>query len=263
MILITEIEGHYRNLLAKGIQVAGYVIEDLLIDIGLPEKYEKANRIVSTMDQVHWRKMKSINHSLEIYFTELQQLVANLPNELVEQVIVCLLDCARRGSKVFVFGNGGSASTASNFSCDLAKNTQIPNAPRFRVIGLTDNMALMTAWANDSSFDNIFAAQLEPLVEAGDVVIGISCSGNSANVLKAMEVARRQGATTIGFTGDKGGQLKNMVDICIRVPSPRIEQQEDAHLILEHCICAAIRTELVNSKTSQPILASIPDMAIN
>ncbi|GIK40284.1 MAG: phosphoheptose isomerase [Chloroflexota bacterium] len=188
--------------------------------------------------------MKFQQH-IETYMSELQQVVAKLSPTLIEQVITILLDCAQQGRQVFVFGNGGSASTASHFACDLAKNTQAPGAPRLRVIGLTDNMALMTAWANDTAFDNIFAAQLEPLLKPGDAVIGISCSGNSGNVLRAMEVARQRGATTIGFTGDHGGRLKDRVDVCIQAPSPRIEQQEDAHLILEHCICAAIRSELM------------------
>lgn len=187
---------------------------------------------------------------IETYLTELQAVVAKLPANLIERVIVILLDSARQGKKVFICGNGGSASTASHFACDLAKNTQVPGAPRLRVIGLTDNMGLITAWANDTAYDNIFAAQLEPLVEPGDVVIGISCSGNSANVLKAMVVARQHGATTIGFTGDRGGQLKELVEVCLHVLSPRIEQQEDTHLILEHCICAAIRAELADTSQS-------------
>jgi D-sedoheptulose 7-phosphate isomerase len=195
--------------------------------------------------------MKPTLQQVQTYFEQLQKVVANLPSELVEQVITVLLDCARRGNKVFIFGNGGSASTASHFACDLAKNTQIPGAPHFRVMGLTDNMPLMTAWANDTTFDNVFAAQLDPLVEPGDVVIGISCSGNSANVLKAMAIARQRGATTVGFSGDQGGRLKEMVDLCLQVPSPRIEQQEDAHLILEHCICAAIRAELARTSVAQ------------
>ncbi len=181
------------------------------------------------------------------YLSELQAVVAQLPTHLIEQVVTILLDSARQGRRVFIFGNGGSASTASHFACDLAKNTQVAGAPRLRAIALTDNMALMTAWANDTGYDNIFAAQLEPLLEPGDVVIGISCSGNSPNVLKALALARQQGAMTIGFTGDQGGQLKDMVEVCLQVPSPRIEQQEDAHLILEHCICAAVRAELVRS----------------
>lgn len=199
--------------------------------------------------------MKSTTHHVVTYLAQLQKTVANLPVDLIDRVIAILLESARQGNKVFILGNGGSASTASHFACDLAKNTQVPEAPHFRVIGLTDNMALMTAWANDTAFDNIFAAQLSPLVEPGDVVIGISCSGNSVNVLKAMEVARQHGATTIGFTGDRGGQLKDRVDLCIQVPSPRIEQQEDAHLILEHCICAAIRTELINTSAQAMIIS--------
>jgi D-sedoheptulose 7-phosphate isomerase len=199
--------------------------------------------------------MKSTTHHVATYLAQLQETVANLPVDLIDHVIAILLESARQGNKVFIFGNGGSASTASHFACDLAKNTQVPGAPYFRVIGLTDNMALMTAWANDTAFDNIFAAQLSPLVEPGDVVIGISCSGNSVNVLKAMEVAHQHSATTIGFTGDHGGQLKDRVDLCIQVPSPRIEQQEDAHLILEHCICAAIRTELINTSAQKMIIS--------
>ena len=182
--------------------------------------------------------------NVETYLTQLQQTVANLSPDLIDQVVTLLLERTRWGSTVYIFGNGGSAATASHFACDLAKNTMVPNAPRFRVIALTDNISLISAWANDTAYENIFAAQLKPLVEAGDVVIGISCSGNSPNVLKAMAVAREHGAITIAFTGDQGGSLKGMADLCIQVPSPSIEQQEDVHLIMEHCICAAIREEL-------------------
>jgi D-sedoheptulose 7-phosphate isomerase len=188
--------------------------------------------------------MPSNFQQITTYLAQLHETLAQLRAEPIQQVITTLLECAGRGSTVFIFGNGGSAATASHFACDLAKNTQVPGAPHFRVIALTDNLSLMTAWANDTSYDNIFAAQLSSLVQPGDVVIGISCSGNSANVLNAMKLARHQGATTVAFTGDQGGRLKEMVDICLLIPSPRIEQQEDAHLILEHCICSAIRDEL-------------------
>ncbi len=188
--------------------------------------------------------MESRTQHVKAYLAELQKTVAKLPAELIDQVAATLLESARRGSKVFIFGNGGSAATASHFACDLAKNTLVPDAPRFRVIALTDSVPLMTAWANDTSYDNIFAAQLSSLLDAEDVVIGISCSGNSANVLNAMAVARHRGATTIAFTGDQGGRLKEMVDLCIQAPTPHIELQEDVHLILEHCICTAIREQL-------------------
>jgi D-sedoheptulose 7-phosphate isomerase len=189
------------------------------------------------------------------YLAELQETVAHLPAEPIDRVINILLESARQGNKVFIFGNGGSAATATHFACDLGKNTLVPGAPRFKVIGLTDNVSLMTAWANDTSYDNIFAAQLSSLVEPGDVAIGISCSGNSLNVLNAIAVARHHGATTIGFTGDQGGRLKDMVDVCLQAPSPHIEQQEDVHLILEHCICSAIRDELIQIYT--PPLAKV------
>ncbi len=189
---------------------------------------------------------------VKTYLAQLQETVTKLPTEQIDHVVAVLLESARRGNKVFIFGNGGSASTASHFACDLVKNTMVPGAPRFRVIALTDNVSLMTAWANDTAYDNIFAAQLSPLVEPGDVVIGISCSGESLNVLNAMAVARHHGATTVAFTGDHGGRLKEMVDVCIQVPSPRIEQQEDVHLILEHCICAVIRDELAQEYALTP-----------
>ena len=193
-----------------------------------------------------------LSTQVETYLTQLQETIANLPSELIDQVITILLECAHSGHKVFICGNGGSASTASHFACDLAKNTIVSGAPPFRVIALTDNMALMTAWANDTNYDNVFAAQLAPLIEPGDVVIGISCSGNSGNVLNALALARQQGAITIGFTGDQGGRLKEMVDVCIQAPSPHIEQQEDVHLILEHCICTAIREQLTHQYAPIP-----------
>ena len=203
----------------------------------------------------------NLSTDIEVYLMQLQDTVANLSSELIDQVITILLEAAHSEKKIFICGNGGSASTASHFACDLAKNTIVPGAPAFRVIALTDNMALMTAWANDTDYANVFAAQLNPLVEPGDVVIGISCSGNSGNVLNAMAVARHHGATTIGLTGDEGGQLPEMTDLCIRVPSPRIEQQEDVHLILEHCICAAIRDRLTEQYASTSYeVTSVPSL---
>lgn len=201
--------------------------------------------------------MQPLKTQIEKYMQELQTTIAKVPDETVEEVIQILLQSAVQGRKVFIFGNGGSASTASHFACDLSKNTLVPGAPRFKVIALTDNLALITAWSNDTAYDNVFAAQLEPLVEADDVVIGISCSGNSPNVLNAMKVARQANAKTIAFTGDVGGRLQDMVDVCIKAVSPRIEQQEDIHLVLEHCICSTIRDELMTQNYN--LIAAEPE----
>jgi D-sedoheptulose 7-phosphate isomerase len=138
-------------------------------------------------------------------------------------------------------GNGGSAATASHFVCDLAKNTRTSGCQDFRVIGLADNMAILSAYANDEGYENVFAMQLKNLVRPEDVVIAISSSGNSPNVLRAVELANEIGATTIGFTGHGGGQLGSIAKIEVRVPNQFADQIEDVHLILAHLISRRLR----------------------
>ena len=179
--------------------------------------------------------------SLLDYTTSLQSLLSLLPHDDVACVVDEILQAGDRGSTIFIMGNGGSAATASHFACDLAKGTQRPGVPLFRVIALTDNVPLMTAWGNDTSYDRIFAEQLRPLVQPDDLAIAISGSGNSPNVLEAVRVARQAGARTIGWTGFQGGKLRDLVDVCVIVPSDCMEQIEDAHLIMEHAICTALR----------------------
>lgn len=181
------------------------------------------------------------------YLEEVRVMLSQMPLEEIRQVINLLLEIHQARSKVFIMGNGGSAATASHFACDLAKGTIISGLPRFRVIALTDNTPLITAWGNDTAYEDIFAEQLLALLESGDVVIAISASGNSENVLKAVRMAKREGAITIGFTGRGGGKLQSLVDVCVAVPSDCMEQVEDAHLILEHLICTVIRQELQSS----------------
>lgn len=190
------------------------------------------------------------------YFSTVQALLDEIPFEAVDRVVEVLIEANRAGRTVFIFGNGGSASTATHFGCDLAKRPIVAGQPRFRVIALTDNNALMTAISNDISYDSVFSEQLIPLVRAGDVAIGISGSGNSRNVLNAVQVAREAGATTIGFCGYDGGKLKNMVDLPVHVPSNTMAMVEDVHLMLEHAICEkllalnqAASLEVLNGRT--------------
>jgi D-sedoheptulose 7-phosphate isomerase len=138
-------------------------------------------------------------------------------------------------------GNGGSASTASHMASDLNKGANRTDAPRFSAIALTDNIPLMMAWANDSSYDDVFIEQLRNHLEKGDVVIGISGSGNSLNVLKAIGYANSSGATTIGLAGFDGGELAKMAKISYTVPSHCMQQVEDVHLILEHMLSMILR----------------------
>jgi D-sedoheptulose 7-phosphate isomerase len=138
-------------------------------------------------------------------------------------------------------GNGGSASTASHFVADLAKNTRSDNLPNFRVHGLTDNMAILSAYANDEGYENVFAQQLASFVGPHDIVIAISASGNSENVLKGVELANHVKARTVGLTGFDGGKLGPLVDLHIHVPSKIIEQVEDLHLVIEHMVVKTLR----------------------
>ena len=172
-----------------------------------------------------------------VYFSTVQELLNKVPFAAVDQVVEALLTVNRSGNTVFICGNGGSASTATHFGCDLAKRPIVAGQPRYRVIPLTDNNALMTALSNDIGYDVVFSEQLIPLVRKGDILIGISGSGNSKNVIKAVEVAKAAGAVTIGFSGYDGGKLAPAVDISVHIPSFNMAMVEDVHLMLEHAIC--------------------------
>ena len=179
--------------------------------------------------------------NVQTYISTLKDTINLLPVGLVERFIEILHDARVSGKQVFVMGNGGSASTASHFVCDLAKNTRKEGWPPFKVIGLTDNMAIFSAYANDEGYESVFAEQLASLIQTGDIVIGISASGNSPNVLRGMEVAQKFHAKTIGFTGFDGGKLGKMVDLEINIPSTNYGQVEDLHLILEHMTIEALK----------------------
>jgi len=181
---------------------------------------------------------------IQQYWSELTDAMQGLSLKHLARVTELLLDCHRRGSTVFILGNGGSAATASHFACDLAKGTRVQGLPAYRVVSLNDNVALLTAWANDSSYERIFAEQLAALVRTDDLVILISTSGNSPNVLAAAREAQQAGATTIALTGARGGRLAQLVDLAVRVPAQSVEQVEDVHLSVAHSICVALRRRL-------------------
>ena len=156
-------------------------------------------------------------------------------------VLQLLEDAYCNGHRVFIMGNGGSAATSSHFALDLAKNTIMPGAPRLKAISLTDHVPLITAWSNDTAYEHVFAEQLANMIEPGDVVIGISTSGNSPNVINALHLAKQFGGVTIGLLGAKGGVIKDIVDAYVLAPGQNIEQEEDAHMILAHIMTRHMR----------------------
>lgn len=178
------------------------------------------------------------------YLVETQNIIENLCDETIAEIVSVLFEAWKRQSQIFIMGNGGSASTASHMMNDLSKATIVTNKHRMRVLALTDNISLITAWANDSSYENIFKEQLKNLLNKGDVVIGISASGNSINVLEAIDFANQSDAITIGWTGLSGGKLCKIVNYCIHVPTDDVGTIEGLHLILDHIISKEIKERI-------------------
>ena len=183
---------------------------------------------------------KTINQ----YFEEIEQMIQNISLSHLHDVLQILEHVYQEGHRVFIMGNGGSAATASHFALDLAKNTITPHVPRLKAISLTDHVPLITAWSNDTAYEHIFAEQLVNLIEPGDVVIGISTSGNSLNIINALLLAKQSHAYTIALLGARGGKIKDIVDAYILAPGQNIEQEEDAHMILAHVITRHMRDVL-------------------
>ena len=180
--------------------------------------------------------------AIEMYFAELEQMLKSISRSDMLQVLSLLENAYRNGHRVFIMGNGGSAATASHFALDLAKNTIMAGAPRLKAISLTDHVPLITAWSNDTAYEHIFAEQLIAMIEPGDLVIGISTSGNSPNVINALRLAKEFRAYTIALLGATGGKMKYMVDAYVLAPGQNIEQEEDAHLMLTHVITRHMRS---------------------
>ena len=187
------------------------------------------------------------------YYAAHRRVVANLPYHEMDAAIKEILAAHERGASIFTFGNGGSAALASHFACDLGKGTLVNQngQKRFRVISLTYNIPLLTAWANDHGYEQVFAQQLENLVVSSDLVFAISGSGNSSNVLRALEVARCHDARTIGLTGYEGGKMKSLCDVCVILPSDDMQIIEDFHLSVTHAISSVIRRKISDRSQAQ------------
>ena len=174
------------------------------------------------------------------YFTGLADVLHQIDAGAVDRLVAWIQRTRRSGGTVYVLGNGGSASTASHMAVDLAKNTRRPDRPNLRAVSLSENTAVLTAWANDTSYEEVFSAQLEGIVGPGDLVVAISASGNSPNVLAAVRVAEAAGAVTFALTGFAGGKVSHLAADCVIVPSQSMQVIEDAHLAIVHSIVVAL-----------------------
>jgi D-sedoheptulose 7-phosphate isomerase len=188
--------------------------------------------------------------SVDAYFARLSSTVEILPFQAINEAVEFLMRAYETSATIFLFGNGGSAALASHLACDLGKGTINGSPKRFRALALTDSVPLMTAWANDSKYDNIFSEQLLNFVQPQDVAFAISGSGNSANVLNALKAARKAGAFTVGLTGFEGGQMKELCDVCVVIPSDNMQIIEDLHLCVAHSLFTTIRQKLIKQEES-------------
>lgn len=183
---------------------------------------------------------------LENYKKELEICLAAIDEEAINTCAAVYKRAWEQKKTIYVCGNGGSASTASHLACDLNKGATVDGVRRLRVVGLADNVAHFTALANDFDYDEIFAGQLKNWLEPGDVVIGISCSGNSPNCVKAFEYAKEIGAVTMGWLGFTGGKMKELSDVSILLPSNEYGPVEDGHLVINHILTVVIKDWLAS-----------------
>ncbi len=172
----------------------------------------------------------------QVYKGELLKAIDSIDLEKVHQVIGILARARDENRRIFVCGNGGSASTASHFATDLVKGASFGRAKRFRILALTDSLPTITAYSNDVSYDCIFVEQLKNFAEPQDVLIAISGSGNSPNVLRAVEYGNSIGCTTIALTGRGGGHLGPMAQLEVRVGDTHMGRIEDLHVMVMHMV---------------------------
>jgi D-sedoheptulose 7-phosphate isomerase len=178
------------------------------------------------------------------YLSAVQQVLERVDHAMIDQMVEAIWRGYEAGRTLFLFGNGGSAALASHFACDITKGTVAGSERRLKAIALTDNVSLLTAWANDKGYEDVFSEQLTTLAEKGDIAMAISGSGNSPNVVRGLAAARRLGLETLVLTGFAGGQAKPLADLCLVVPSDSMQHIEDAHLCASHAIFLAIRERM-------------------
>lgn len=174
------------------------------------------------------------------YLNRVKQTIEKVSIEDINLLMNVLVKAKEDGQNVFVMGNGGSAATASHMCCDFNKGISYGEEKMFKFICLNDNVPTMMAYANDLGYEEIFVGPLRNFLQAGDLVIGISGSGNSKNVVKALEYANQAGGITIGLTGYSGGKVKQISKYNVHIPIDDMQITEDLHMILDHCIMSIL-----------------------
>jgi D-sedoheptulose 7-phosphate isomerase len=201
-------------------------------------------------ERCEWEHHHDENLLIRRYFHDLSALIPQLPYAAINRIVSVFLSAFAEQRTVYVFGNGGSAASASHMMCDINKGAGgLGLGTRPRVMALTDNASLISAWANDLGYERIFSEQLKTFIKPRDVAFAISTSGDSPNVLLALETAREYGAVTVGLGGCQGGQMKSLCDVCAIIPSDNVQLVEDLHHSVIHAIFVAVRESLLTGAT--------------
>ena len=194
------------------------------------------NRVGSTYREIARRLEESAN---------IQKALAKSKVIIIAEIAECIVTAYKAGGKVILFGNGGSAADAQHLACELVGKFELERQP-FPAIALSSNISILTALANDYGYEAVFSRQLEALVNERDVVIGISTSGNSPNVVNALKLARRKGAQTVALAGGNGGKIAEVADLVLTVPSSSTPRIQEAHTTIGHIICELVEKELAH-----------------
>jgi D-sedoheptulose 7-phosphate isomerase len=173
---------------------------------------------------------------ISAYFEREKETLDAISKEDLNTLMNVLVDARDSGKTIFIMGNGGSAATASHYVCDFNKGVSYGKEKMFKFICLNDNIPTMMAYANDLSYADVFVGPLKNFMQEGDIVIGISGSGNSENVVRAIQYANEHGGVTVGLTGYTGGKMKQISKYNVHVPVNDMQITEDLHMVLDHCM---------------------------
>jgi D-sedoheptulose 7-phosphate isomerase len=194
---------------------------------------------------------------LNTYLLQVTQTLSQVPRQPLDRIAKAIWETYERDATILICGNGGSAASASHFACDLAKLTISADCRRVRALALTDNMALMTAWSNDQAYADVFVEQLIGIYRPGDLLFAISGSGNSPNVLRAVEWANERGAPTVGLTGFEGGKLARLARFSLHIQNDVMPQVEDIHMTICHGLAVAMRRRIADTAVLANALANV------
>jgi len=186
-----------------------------------------------------------MNNFSHTYLQRLKEVLDSFPHDQFNRFYEALVAAYNHDKHIFIMGNGGSGSTASHWACDINKGCCLNREKRFKMISLADNIPTMLAYGNDLSYDDIFLEQLRNFFVPGDLVIGISGSGNSPNVLKAIDYANTHGGISAGLCGYGGGKLLSLVQIPLHIAVPDMQKVEDVHLIIGHIVMQRFLQEMI------------------